>query len=86
MDWQKRKVLVTGGASFIGSNQVNALLDRGAHVRVVYDMSSGRLSNVHEHIETAMATHDLMFTNLLNFSIDLLSIYPSLYVWREVTI
>jgi nucleoside-diphosphate-sugar epimerase len=51
MDWQKRKVLVTGGASFIGSNLVNALLDRGAHVRVVDDMSSGRLSNIREHIE-----------------------------------
>jgi nucleoside-diphosphate-sugar epimerase len=51
MDWQKRKVLVTGGASFMGSNLVNALLDRGAHVRVVDDMSSGRLSNIHEHIE-----------------------------------
>jgi nucleoside-diphosphate-sugar epimerase len=51
MDWQKRKVLVTGGASFIGSNLVNALLDRGAHVRVVDDMSSGRLSNISGLIE-----------------------------------
>jgi nucleoside-diphosphate-sugar epimerase len=51
MDWQKRKVLVTGGASFIGSNLVNALLDRGAQVRVVDDMSSGRVSNIREHIE-----------------------------------
>jgi nucleoside-diphosphate-sugar epimerase len=52
MDWQKRKVLVTGGASFIGSNLVNALLDRGAQVRVVDDMSSGRVSNIRELIET----------------------------------
>jgi nucleoside-diphosphate-sugar epimerase len=51
MDWQRRKVLVTGGASFIGSNLVNALLDRGAHVRVVDDMSSGRLSNISGLIE-----------------------------------
>jgi len=51
MDWQKRKVLVTGGASFMGSNLVNALLDRGAHVRVVDDMSSGRLSNISGLIE-----------------------------------
>ena len=51
MDWQKRKVLITGGASFIGSNLVNALLDRGAQVRVVDDMSSGRASNIREHIE-----------------------------------
>jgi nucleoside-diphosphate-sugar epimerase len=51
MDWHKRKVLVTGGASFIGSNLVNALLDRGAHVRVVDDMSSGRLTNISGLIE-----------------------------------
>jgi nucleoside-diphosphate-sugar epimerase len=44
--WSSKNVLVTGGASFIGSTLVDALLERGANVRVVDDLSSGSLSNV----------------------------------------
>ena len=43
MDWRDRPALVTGGMSFIGSHLVEQLLARGAHVRVVDDLSSGRL-------------------------------------------
>ena len=39
-------VLVTGGASFIGSHLVEDLVDRGADVRVADDFSSGDLSNL----------------------------------------
>ncbi len=39
------KVLVTGGAGFIGSHMVEALLNDGAEVLVVDNLSSGRLSN-----------------------------------------
>ncbi len=50
-DWRDRPVLVTGGASFIGSNLVDALVERGARVRVVDDLSSGRLENVSAHVD-----------------------------------
>jgi UDP-glucose 4-epimerase len=50
MDWEGQKVLVTGGASFIGSHMVDALIERGASVRVVDDLSSGRLENLKRHL------------------------------------
>jgi len=40
------KVLVTGGAGFIGSHLVDALVARGNDVRVVDDLSSGRRENL----------------------------------------
>jgi UDP-glucose 4-epimerase len=51
LDWNKKNILVTGGASFIGSNLVDALIDRGAKVRVVDDLTSGRLANIQAHID-----------------------------------
>ncbi len=40
------KALVTGGAGFIGSNLVDALLARGDEVTIVDDLSTGRLDNL----------------------------------------
>jgi len=51
MNWEGLRVLVTGGASFIGSHLVDALVERGAAVRVVDDLSSGRLENIQGHVE-----------------------------------
>ncbi len=40
------RCLVTGGAGFIGSNLVDALIARGDEVTVVDDLSTGRMSNL----------------------------------------
>ena len=49
-DWELRPTLVTGGASFIGSALVDDLVGRGATVRVVDDLSSGKLENIQHHV------------------------------------
>ena len=46
MNWTDTRVLVTGGASFIGSHLVDALVRRGADVRVVDNLSSGEPANL----------------------------------------
>lgn len=53
MDWSHRNVLVAGGASFIGSHLTDALVERGAKVRIVDDLTSGRLENTQEHLSNS---------------------------------
>src|SRR5215210_835928 len=42
------RVLLTGGAGFIGSHVAHSLLDRGHEVTIVDDLSSGKKENVPE--------------------------------------
>jgi UDP-glucose 4-epimerase len=46
MSYEGDTVLVTGGASFIGSHLVEELVERGADVRVADDFSSGERSDL----------------------------------------
>ena len=53
-----QKALVTGGAGFIGSNLVRALLERGDEVRVLDNFSSGYRQNL-EQLEVELVEGDL---------------------------
>ena len=51
MNYSRRRVLVTGGAGFIGSHVADAYLASGDHVWVLDNLSSGRPSNIPEDAE-----------------------------------
>jgi nucleoside-diphosphate-sugar epimerase len=57
--YRDRAVLVTGGASFIGSHLVDRLLDAGAEVHIVDDFSSGKRENVSSLREDHIVEIDL---------------------------
>lgn len=44
--WNKKKVLVTGGAGFIGSHVVEKLMAKGADVSVLDNLQNGNLDNL----------------------------------------
>ncbi|MFT7580513.1 MAG: UDP-glucose 4-epimerase, partial [Myxococcota bacterium] len=47
----RSRVLVTGGAGFIGSHLVDRLIADGHHVVVVDDLSTGHRSNLQAHVD-----------------------------------
>lgn len=49
------RIVVTGGAGFIGSHIVDALIERGDAVTVLDDLSTGRRENVHPGAELVVA-------------------------------
>ncbi|MDP3981223.1 MAG: GDP-mannose 4,6-dehydratase [Chlamydiota bacterium] len=50
------KVLITGGAGFIGSHLAEKLLDAGHHVYIIDDLSTGSIDNV-EHLKSNPSFH-----------------------------
>src|SRR3954454_507379 len=52
------RTIVRGGAGFIGSNLVDALLERGDEVVVVDDLSSGRRENLEGALAGGAELHE----------------------------
>ena len=55
--------VVTGGAGFIGSHVVDALVARGEHVTVIDNLSTGRRSNLDRAIGDGAELHVADVTN-----------------------
>lgn len=68
--------LVTGGAGFIGSHMVDLLLQNGFIVRVIDNMSSGRLSNLDHHRGNKDLTVEVM---------DIRAITPDCALFKDVS-
>lgn len=56
MEIQFKSALVTGGAGFIGSHIVDALLEAGCEVAVLDNLSTGHLANL-EHVRDRITFH-----------------------------
>jgi UDP-glucose 4-epimerase len=56
--WSAKRVLVTGGAGFIGHRLVRKLLDLGANITVVDDLSKGTMKNLQGLLESIEFRND----------------------------
>lgn len=63
------KVLVTGGAGFIGSHLAEDLLDKGHDVTILDNLSTGRLKNI-AHLEKNPSFHIVIGDILNEFLVD----------------
>jgi len=52
MEVEARRVVVTGGAGFIGSHIVDALMVKGCEVVVIDNLSTGSINNISHHIKS----------------------------------
>jgi UDP-glucose 4-epimerase len=51
MKKNNKKVIITGGAGFIGSHLVDLLIEKGFQVKVIDNLSSGRKVNIKQHLD-----------------------------------
>ena len=65
MSHTAKQVLVTGGAGFIGSHSVELLLERGFHVRVLDNLSSGKGENLPKHSNIEFIEGDIRDARLV---------------------
>eukprot|EP01061_Rhynchopus_euleeides_P033543 TRINITY_DN562_c0_g4_i1.p1 TRINITY_DN562_c0_g4~~TRINITY_DN562_c0_g4_i1.p1 ORF type:complete len:404 (+),score=169.49 TRINITY_DN562_c0_g4_i1:145-1356(+) len=60
---QKKRILITGGAGFVGSNLVDKLMREGQHVIVLDNFFTGRMENIIHwvgHPDFALVEHDVV--------------------------
>ncbi|MFH0821030.1 MAG: SDR family NAD(P)-dependent oxidoreductase [Candidatus Peregrinibacteria bacterium] len=63
----KEKVLITGGAGFIGSHLAEELLQKGHEVAILDNLSTGRMENI-AHLEKNEKFH-VVIGDILNASL-----------------
>jgi UDP-glucose 4-epimerase len=66
MRFRGKKVLVTGGAGFVGSNLVDQLIEEGADVTVLDDLFTGRKENIDHFKEIRFIQGSVTDVELIN--------------------
>src|SRR5947209_18573172 len=62
---RRGRAVVTGGSGFIGSHMVDLLIERGYHVVVIDNLSTGGLENLDRHRDEARCeVHQVDMTQL----------------------
>ena len=65
-DFKNKIVVVTGGAGFIGSHLVDALVEQGASVRVIDNLSTGKKENLAQMMDRIEFVEDsILHTDVL---------------------
>src|SRR5216684_8694180 len=77
---QPRRVLVTGGAGFIGSNIVDRLTELGHSVFAVDDMSSGRDRNISSAISSGGVRFEKLDVRAPDFRSFVRSVSPEVVI------
>ena len=81
MNWNNKKVLVTGGASFIGSHLCEQLVNRGAKVRVAENFSSGERKHL-DDIDCEILEGDLLSPEFCDQATKDMEVF---FTWRRIT-
>lgn len=76
------KYLITGGAGFIGSNIVESLVEQGQNVRVVDDLSTGKLDNIRGFLDRI----EFIQGDLSNFAVAQKSLEGVDYILHQAAI
>ena len=62
-----RKILVTGGAGFIGSNLCDHLINKGYHVVCLDNFSTGHMKNIQHLVDDNNVPFELIEGDIRNF-------------------
>ena len=84
--WSSKRILVTGGASFIGSHLVDKLVSSEADVIVADDFSSGKLENLEYSFKRKSGKNIWAVDNLTVFQGDLKDRTFTRFVMKDIDI